>query len=110
MPCVLYWTNYRCLKQRYPEHIIYKYNEPQSAYALYVLINEHEYDPINNTMTLLKHIDKTTLLIPYEQLYIQSYHRHKQLFPERLAGDHNPMYRMIYDRHITSRLTKPSDQ
>ena len=56
----------RSLKQRYQEHIRYvKNNEPQSAYALHILNNKHEFDPNKDTMTLMKHIDKTTLLIPY---------------------------------------------
>jgi hypothetical protein len=67
------------------------------------------YGPMNDTMTLLKHTDKTALLIPYEKLYIQSYHHHKQLIPEQQIGDHIPMDQLIYDRHITSRLTKPID-
>ena len=47
----------RSLKQRYQEHIRYiEHNEPQLAYALHILNNKHEYGPINNTMTLLKHI------------------------------------------------------
>jgi hypothetical protein len=101
----------RCLKQRYKEHIRYiKNNETQSAYASHILNNRHEYGPIHNTMTLLKHIDKTTLLLPYEQLYIQSFHHHKQPIPEQHVGDHNPMYQLIYDRHITSRPTKTTDQ
>jgi hypothetical protein len=81
----------RRLKQRYQEHIRYiRRNEPQSAYVLHILNNKHEYGPINNTMTLLKHINKTSLL-PYEQLYIQSYHQHKQLISEQYIGEHNPM-------------------
>jgi len=75
------------LKQRYQEHTRHiKHNEPQLAYALHVLNNKHKYGLINSTMTLLKHIDKTTLLLPYEQLYIQSYHHHKQLIPEQHTG------------------------
>jgi hypothetical protein len=98
------------LKQRYQEHIRYiKNNEPQSAYTSHILNNKHKYGPIHNTMTLLKHINKTTL-IPYEQLYIHSYHHHKQLIPEQHVGDHNPVYQLIYDRHITSRPAKPTDQ
>ena len=57
------------LKQRCQEHI-----EPQSAYALQILNNKYEYGPIDNTMTLLKHINKTSLLLSYKQVYIQSYH------------------------------------
>jgi len=63
MPNVIYWTNKPYLKQRYQEHISYvRHNEPQSAYALHILNNKHEYGPISNTMTLLKHIYKTSLL------------------------------------------------
>jgi hypothetical protein len=65
----------RSLKLRYQEHIRYnRNNNPQSAYALHILNNRHEYCPIHNTMELLKQINKTKLLIPYEQLYIQSHH------------------------------------
>ena len=52
------------------EHIRYiRHNEPQSAYALHILNNKHEYSPTSNTMTLLKHINKTSLILPYEKLY-----------------------------------------
>ena len=48
--------SHRIWKQRYQEHIWYiRHNEPQSAYTLHILNNKHEYSPINNTMTLLKH-------------------------------------------------------
>ena len=72
------------LKQRYQEHIRYiKQNDPQSAYALHILNNNHEYGPINTTMTLLKQITKTSLLIPYEQFYIQLHNHHKELTLEQ---------------------------
>jgi hypothetical protein len=59
----------RSLKQRYQEHIRYiRHNEPQSAYAMHILNNKHEYGLISNTITLLKHINKASLLLPYEQL------------------------------------------
>jgi len=99
------------LKQRYQEHTRHiKHNELQLAYALHILNNKHKYGPINDTMTLLKHIDKTTLLLPYEQLYIQSYHHHKQLIPEQHIGEHNPMYQLIYNLHIMSCSTRPTAQ
>jgi hypothetical protein len=99
------------LKQRYQEHIRYtKHNEPQLAYALHILNNKHKYGPINITMTLIKHDDMTTLLLPYEQLYIQSYHHHTQLIPEQHIGKHNPMYQLIYNLHNTSHPARLSDQ
>ena len=45
----------RSLKQRYQEHIRYiRHNKPHSAFALHVLNNKHEYDPINKTMNVLQ--------------------------------------------------------
>ena len=48
-------------------------------------------------MTLLKHINKPTLLLPYEQMYIQTYRHRKQLIPEKHVGEVNPMYQLIHD-------------
>jgi len=53
-------------------------------------------------MALLKQITKTSLLIPYEQFYIQSHYYHKELIVEQNTGENNPMYQMIFDPHITS--------
>jgi hypothetical protein len=100
----------RSLKQRYQEHIRYiRHNEPQSAYALHILNNMHEYSPINNTMTLLKHIKKS-LLLPHEQLYIKSYHQYKQLISEQYIGEHNPKYQQIPNTFNTSLPTRPTHQ
>ena len=66
----------RNLKIRYKEHIRYiRSNNPQSAYALHILQNRHEYGPLNETMHLLKQVNQTTTLIPYEHLYIQTLHQ-----------------------------------
>ena len=65
---------------------------------------------MNDKMELLKHIDSTSLLIPFEQLYIKTYHHHKQLIPEQHTNEHNPMYQLIHDLRNTSRPTKPIDQ
>jgi hypothetical protein len=57
--------------------------------------------------------NKTSLLTPSEQPYIQSYHHHhhhKRLNPEQHSGDHNPMYRLIYDRHTKPHPAKPLDR
>jgi hypothetical protein len=60
-------------------------------------------------MELLKQINKTKLLIPHEQLYIQSHHHHKQLIPEQNSGEYNPMYQLVYDQQVVPHLTKPPD-
>jgi len=99
------------LKQRYQDHIRYiKHNELKSAYASRILNNKHEYGPFSDTMILLKHIDKTMLLLPYEQLYIQSYRHHKQLIPEQHIGEHNLIYQLTYNLHSTSYPTRLTDQ
>ena len=93
----------RSLKDIYKEHIRYtKYNEPQSAYVLHILNNKQEYGPIKDTITLLIHIDKTTLLIPYKQLYVQTNHHHKQLIPEQHISEHNLMFQLVCNLYNTS--------
>jgi len=42
-------------------------------------------------MTLLKQINTPTLLLPYEQMYIQSFHHNNELIPEQHLNEHNPM-------------------
>jgi phosphoribulokinase len=99
------------LKQRYQEHIRYvRHNEPQSAYAQHILNNKYEYGPINNTMTWLKHINKTSLLLPYEQLHIQTHHQHKQRISEQHVGEHNPIYQLIHKTFNTSLPRRAADQ
>ena len=48
-------------------------------------------------MALLKQITKTSLLIPYEQIYIHSHHYHKELILEQNEGENNPMYQLTFD-------------
>jgi len=101
----------RSLKQRFQEHTRYiKHNEPQSTYTLHILNNKTEHCPIKDTVTLLKHIEKPSLFIPYEQLYIKSYHHNNQLIPEQHSNEQNPMYQLIYNRHNTSHPNWPLDQ
>jgi hypothetical protein len=60
-------------------------------------------------MSLLKHINKTTMLLPYEQLYIQTYH-HKQPISEQSTVERNSIYQLIHDTFHTSLPTRPTDQ
>jgi hypothetical protein len=78
----------RSLKLRYQEHIRYvKNNNPQSAYALHILNNRHEYGP----------------------MYIQSHHHHKQLIREQNSGEYNPMYQLVYDQQVTLHPSEPPE-
>jgi len=92
----------RSLKQRYKEHVRDITKETRKcAFAKHILNNKHEYGPIEDTMTLLKHINETTLLAPYEKLYIQSYSHNKQLIPEQRTFKHNPLYQLSHDLDVS---------
>ena len=67
----------RSLKQRYKEHTRYiRSNNPQSAYALHILNNQHKYDPIEKTMTLLKPLKNPSLLTPYALHILNNQHEY----------------------------------
>jgi len=89
----------RDLTKRHREHIRYiRNNDPQSAYALHILNNRHEYGPLTDTMSLLKPIQKPSLLIPYEQLFIQTFHKSGRLIREQHCYDQNPLYQLAIDQ------------
>jgi len=101
----------RYLKQRYQEHVRYiRNNVPQSAYAQHILHNQHEYGSINDTMTLLRRIDRASMLIPYEQLFIQTYHQHGHLIAEKYMDKQNPLYYVVIDSAYTSSRKIWTDQ
>ena len=90
-------------EQRYQEHIRYiKQNNPQLAHALHILNNNHQYGPFNTTMSLLKQITKTSILIPYEQFSTQSHYYHKVLILEQNKGENNPSSQLIFNPLIVS--------
>ena len=88
----------RSLKLRLQEHIRYiRYNNPQSAYAQHILQNRHEYGPIDHLMTILKSLNDTTLLTPYEQYFIQILYQKGQLIPEQPPGERSPLIQLAID-------------
>ena len=92
----------RNLTIRYREHIRYiKNNDPQSAYALYILQNRREYGLLKDSMTLLKPFHKPSMLIPYEQLVIQAFHRNGTLIPEQNCNEQNPLFRLATEHSLT---------
>jgi len=86
----------RSLNIRFQEHIRYiRYNNPQLAYTLHILQNQNEYGQTNSTLTLLKPLNNPSLLLPYEQYYIQSLHQAGRLIPEQSPGETNPLFQMV---------------
>jgi len=85
----------RSLRQRYKQHTCYiKNNNPLSAYALHILNNQHEYGPLEKTTSLLKPINNNSLLTPYEQFFIQSFHKSGRLISEQNPGEPNPLLQL----------------
>jgi len=83
------------IRQRYKEHARYiKNNNPQYAYALHILKNKHEFGPMEKKMTLLKHVKNTSLLTPYEQFFIQAFHKSGRLVSEQNPGEPNLLLQM----------------
>ena len=86
----------RNLNLGFREHVRYiKNNDPRSAYALHIFNCRQEYENINDTMTFLKQINRPSLLLPYEQMYIQIFHRNNELIPEQRPNEHNPMFELL---------------
>ena len=93
----------RTIQQWYKEYTRYiKYNDPQSAYALHILNNKHEYGTLTDTMKVFKHISNPTMLFPSKLLFIHSYHHHKHLFPKQHIHEVNLLYQTILDVYDTS--------
>jgi hypothetical protein len=74
-----------------------KYNNPQSAYALHILNNQHEYGPIEKTVTFFKPIQNSSLLTPYEHFFMQLLHKAGKLISEQNPGEPNPPLQLTFN-------------
>jgi hypothetical protein len=96
----------RNLNQKYRRHIRYiRNNDPQSAYAQHILQNLDKYGSITDTMSLLKPIHKTSMLIPYKKLLIQTFHHNGNLITEQGTAQQNPLFQLAIDTMLTSATT-----
>ena len=75
-------------------------------YAQHILQNLHEYGSITDTMSLLKPIHKASMLISYEQLFIQTFHHNGNLIMEQGTGEQNPLFQLAIDTMLTSTTWK----
>jgi hypothetical protein len=62
-------------------------------------------ESITDTMSLLKPIHKTSMLIPYGQLFIQTFHHNGNLITEQGTGEQNPLFQLAIDTMLTSATT-----
>jgi len=84
------------LNIHFQEHIRYiRTNTPHSAYAQHILQNQHQYGQVNSIMTLLKPLNCPSLLIPYEQYYIQTLYWEGKLVLEQSPGEMNPLIQTV---------------
>jgi len=81
-----------------------KDNEPRTSYALHILNCRHEYGNINNIMTFLKQVNKPSLLLPYEQMFIQPLHHSNELITEQHPNEYNAMFEFLLreTRYVTN--------
>jgi hypothetical protein len=96
----------RNLRQRYLEHIRYiKNDDPQSAYAVHILNNRHEYGDINS-MSLVNYVKKGPSMNTSEQFYIQLYALNNKLVHEQYPGEYNLLFQLLnnfllHHNHVT---------
>ena len=100
----------RSLKLHFQEHIWYiRNNNPQSAYAQHILQNQHEYGTMDNIMAMVKPLMNNTMLIPYEQLFIQSLHQEGKLIAVQHPGKPNLLFQLnIYPSYTPRDKTSGS--
>ena len=97
----------RSIEARYKEHMRYiKTNNPQSAYALHILNNRHEYGPMNRVMKILKPCRKGKLMNTWETMFIQLHHRNRSLITEQQRSEHNPLYDLVSLTPTTETITQ----
>jgi hypothetical protein len=56
---------------------------------------------MDHSMTLLEPLNITTMLIPYEQFFIQSLDQEGQLIPEQYPGEQNLLLQLATDPSYT---------
>jgi hypothetical protein len=56
---------------------------------------------MDHLMTILKPLNDTTMLITYEQYFIQSLHQEGQLIPEQHPGERNLLLQLAIDPSYT---------
>ena len=89
---------------RHKEHIRYtQTNNPQSAYALHILQNRHEFGPTADTLQLLQTCSKGTHMNRWEALYTQVFRQHKILITEQQVSHPNPLYELVNTQRILPR-------
>ena len=95
---------------RHKEHVRYvQANNPTSACALHILNNKYEYGTAAETLEILKPCHKGTRVDRWENLYMQTFHKHKILITEQQVSDISPLYELIDTSRILLQLPTSSN-
>jgi len=111
VPHVIYWTNKPQFKARISwTNKIYKEQQTPIDLCTAHPKQQTRIGPVDKNMTLRKHINKTSLLLLYKQLYTQTHHQYRQLISEQYISEHDSKYKLIHNTFNTSPSTRPADQ
>jgi hypothetical protein len=89
----VYRTDRKSITTRHREHTWYiRTNNSNSAYAMHILNNKHEYGTANKTLKLLRPCNKGLKMNCWESFYIEIYRQRNRIITEQLKGDYNPLY------------------
>jgi len=104
----------RGINIRHKEHIRYiKTNNPQSAYAMHILHNRHEYGTAKETLRLLRPCSKGSQMSNWEAMFIQHHYHRNTLITEQLPYEHNILYDCIQaprsdTQYASTEITPPT--
>jgi hypothetical protein len=85
------------------KQLLFPTNYHQETEIKHILQDLREYGTITDTMSLLQPVHTTTMLLPYEQLFIQNYYHEEKRIPEQHRGEPNPLLQLAFDTCMTSR-------
>jgi hypothetical protein len=86
----------RNFKTRYEEHSNdIRLNKDKSKYSVHILQANHEYDPTDKTMEILKVANKGKYLDIWERFYIHKTSRFKHVLNEQHIGETNVLFDLL---------------
>jgi hypothetical protein len=91
----------RSFKIRYNEHIRdIRFNKEKSKYASHILQFSHEYGPIDNTMNILKTLNKGIFLDVIERFHIYKTSKVKPIINEQHVDEYNILFKILLKHEI----------
>jgi hypothetical protein len=96
------------LEIRYKDHIRHtKGNSSESAYAHHILLNIHNYGPMETTMKLLHKVKKGKRMNTLENYYTQFFQHNNTIIKEQSHLRTNPLFQLAYDTQSRDTSVEP---